>query len=127
MVDLDRLERLLLAAARRGQPLTYGQALGFFERRVTRITVQALCRDLGRVGAQAAERGAPDLSCLVVRKADRLPGEGWFTYARAELGYTGPSDGDEARAFVAACQARACAHARRSPPPTEEEAGAEAA
>ena len=46
MVDLDLLEGLLLRAARQRRPVTYGELLAFFERRVTRITVSALCRDL---------------------------------------------------------------------------------
>ena len=113
MVDLDRLERLLIAAARERRPLTYGQILAFFERRVTRITVGALCRDLGQVGRRLEKRGAPDLACLVVRKSDGLPGEGWFTAARAELGYDGPSEGEAARAFVTSAQASAFAWAAR--------------
>ena len=48
VVDLDRLEGVLLAAARGRRALTYGEVLAFFERRVTRITVGALCRDLGQ-------------------------------------------------------------------------------
>ena len=49
MVDLDRLERVLVHAARERRPLTYGQLLAYFGLRVGRITVGALCRDLGRV------------------------------------------------------------------------------
>ena len=53
MVDLDRLERVLIQAARERRPVTYGQILAFFERKVTRITVAALCRDLGEVCRRA--------------------------------------------------------------------------
>ena len=71
LVDLDRLERVLIQAARERRALTYGQLLAFFERRVTRITVGALCRDLGRVERRRQGDGWPDLACLVVRKQRR--------------------------------------------------------
>lgn len=93
MVDHDLLERLLIRAARQRQPMTYGQLLAFFERKVTRITVSALCRDLGEVCRRVEAAGAPDLACLVVRKSDGLPGEGWFTGERQVSGYAGPSTG----------------------------------
>ena len=107
MVDLDQLERALIQAALERRPLTYGQLLAFFERRVTRITVSALCRDLGRVEARRAGAGWPDLACLVVRKDDGLPGEGYFDSLRREGRYAGPSTGPAAEAFVHARQRRA--------------------
>lgn len=115
MVDLDRLERVLVAAARERRPVTYGQLLAFFGHRVTRVTVAALCRDLGRACDRIAARGGPDLACLVVRKADGLPGEGWFADVRAESGYRGPSTGPEAERLVTTHQAAAFAHF--APPP----------
>ncbi len=93
MVDLERLERVLIEAARERRPVTYGQLLRYFERKVTRITVGALCRDLGLVCRRVEERGGPDLAVLVVRKSDGLPGEGYFTALRQEGGYGGPSTG----------------------------------
>ncbi len=116
MVDLDRLERALIAAARARRPVTYGQLLALFDRKVTRITVAALCRDLGRVCARVEAAGGPDLACLVVRKADGLPGEGYFAALRAEGGYAGPSRGPQAAALVAARQAAAYAFASLSGP-----------
>lgn len=117
MVDLDRLELVLIRAARDGRPMTYGQLLAFFERRVTRITVAALCRDLARVEERRAGERWPDLACLVVRKSDGLPGEGYFSALREEGHYAGPSVGPPAEAFVRARQAvarrwaKACAAA----------------
>lgn len=87
---------MLVQAARERRPVTYGQLLAFFERKVTRITVGALCRDLGAVCRRMEAEGAPDLACLVVRKSDGLPGEGWFTAERQASGYAGPSIGPEA-------------------------------
>lgn len=111
MVDLDLLETRLLQAAHAGRPLTYGALLAFFERRVTPITVRALCRDLGRVCARIEAQGGPDLACLVVRASDGLPGAGYFQGLREAGRYTGPDTGEAAARFVAAEQARARAYA----------------
>ena len=111
MVDLDRLERVLIEAARERRPLTYGQVLAFFERRVTRITVAALCKDLGRIERRRQGEGWPDLACLVVRKSDGLPGEGYFMSLRADEGIECASEGPQAQALIAARQAQAFAWA----------------
>jgi hypothetical protein len=127
MVDLDRLERALIRAALERRSVTYGQLLSLFERRVTRITVAALCRDLGRVEERRAAEGWPDLACLVVRKSDALPGEGYFDSLRREGAYAGPSTGPGAIAFLRGRQERAFAWARRNGagllPRPEEDAG----
>lgn len=107
MVDLDRLERVLVEAAREGRPVTYGRLLAYFERRVTRITVGALCRDLARVERRREGQGWPDLACLVVRRSNRLPGEGYFTSLRAEGAYDGPIEGPAAEAVIKERQDRA--------------------
>ena len=79
------------------------------------MTVSALCRDLGRSDERRRAEGWPDLACLVVRKSDGLPGEGYFTSLRAAGHYAGPSVGAVAEAFVrgrqAAAHAWACARA----------------
>jgi hypothetical protein len=110
LVELDRLERVLIEAARERRPVTYGQLLAFFGRRVTPITVSALCRDLGRVCERIEARGGPDVACLVVRKSDGLPGEGYFACLRTDTGYAGPSTGPEAERLLRARQALAFAH-----------------
>ena len=112
MVDLDRLERVLIQAAREERPVTYGQVLAFFGWRVTQVTVGALCRDLGRVEERRHGEGWPDLACLVVRKSDGLPGEGYFTSLRAAGAYAGPSTGAPAEEFVRRRQALAVRWAR---------------
>src|SRR4051794_10195326 len=61
MLDLDRLERVLVSAAVERRPVTYGQVLRYFGRKVTRITVGALCRDLGAVCRRVEAVGGPDL------------------------------------------------------------------
>ena len=111
MVDLDRLERVLIQAARERRPVTYGQLLAYFGWKVTQVTVGALCRDLGRVDARHRGEDWPDLACLVVRKSDGMPGEGYFASLRAEGAYDGPSVGTAAARLVKARQARAHAWA----------------
>ncbi|MCB1968798.1 MAG: hypothetical protein KDG54_00155 [Geminicoccaceae bacterium] len=90
----------MLRRALERRSVTYGELLAFFERRVTRITVAALCRDLGKVSERNDANGGPDLACLVVRKSDRLPGEGYFHALREEGSYEGPSTGPDAEAEI---------------------------
>jgi hypothetical protein len=111
VIDLDWLERVLIQAAREDRPVTYGQVLAYFGWKVTQVTVGALCRDLGRIDARRSGQGWPDLACLVVRKSDGLPGEGYFTSLRVSGEYAGPSAGPAAAAFVRARQAQARAWA----------------
>ncbi len=117
MVEIDALERLLIGAGSRGEPLTYGAILRHFGRRVTPITVAALCRDLGEVCRRVAARGGPELACLVVRKSDGLPGEGYFAALRAEGLYDGPAEGPAARRALRARQRAAFAWCRRQAAP----------
>lgn len=113
LVDLELLEARLIRAALAGRAETYGSLLAFFERRVTPVTVAALCRDLGRVGERIEALGGPDLACLVVRASDGLPGAGYFTSLREAGLYDGPPTGPEAERFVAKAQRRARVYARR--------------
>jgi hypothetical protein len=64
--------------------------------------VFALCRDLGEVCARNRARGEPELAVLVVRKADRLPGEGFFHGYWRDGVYEGPCTGAAAQAFIRA-------------------------
>lgn len=111
MVDLDRLERVLIAAALERRPVTYGTLLAYFGRRTTPITVGALCRDLGRLARRRAGEDWPDLACLVVRRSDGLPGGGYFASLRAEGAYDGPDTGPAAEASLRVRQAAAYAWA----------------
>jgi hypothetical protein len=111
VVDLDRLERALIQAALERRPVSYGQLLAFFGWRVTWVTVGALCRDLGRVEERRAGEGWPDLACLVVRRSDGLPGEGYFDSLRRANDYAGPSVGPAAETFLRSRQERAYAWA----------------
>ena len=100
MVDIDALEQLLVDAARDRRTVTYSEVLGHFGKRVTPIRVYALCRDLGSVSERNRERREPELAVLVVRKTDRLPGEGFFHSTWKDGSYDGPATGPQARAYI---------------------------
>ena len=101
IVDVDALEALLVEAARARRSMTYAEVLAHFGIRITPRRVFALCRDLGVVCERNRARGEPELAVLVVRKADRLPGEGFFHGAWRDGQYDGPAEGPKARAYIA--------------------------
>ena len=109
-VDIDRLEALLIAAARTRQSLTYAEVLAHFGLRITPRRVFALCRDLGALCERNRARGEPELAVLVVRKADRLPGEGFFHSLWRDGVYDGPATGPVATAFIRRETERVFAH-----------------
>jgi hypothetical protein len=109
-VDIDRLEALLIEAARARQSLTYAEVLAHFRVRITPRRVFALCRDLGAVCERNRARGEPELAVLVVRKVDRLPGEGFFHSLWREGAYDGPATGPAAAAFIRRETERVFAH-----------------
>ena len=109
-VDREKLLRVLRHAARAGRAVTYGQVLAYFGKAVGSANVAALCRELGPICARNREVGEPELAVLVVRKADGVPGEGFFHALRNRGDYHGPSRGPEAEAFARAEQARVFAH-----------------
>lgn len=123
MVDIEQLERVLVQAARERRPVSYGLLLQYFGRKVTPVMVRALCRDLGKVEVRRQNLGLPELACLVVRKSDGLPGDGYFLSHGRDGNYTGPTSGPAAEAFLRAQQARAFAWAAQQPPGIDGEIG----
>jgi hypothetical protein len=105
LVDVDRLEALLIEAARERRSLTYVEVLAHFGIRITPRRVYGLCRDLGTVCERNRARGEPELAVLVVRKSDRLPGDGFFHGAWRDGSYDGPATGPAARAYIDALTA----------------------
>ena len=110
LVDIDRLEALLVEAARARCNLTYAEVLAHFGIRITPRRVFALCRDLGAVCERNRARGEPELAVLVVRKSDRLPGEGFFHSLWRDGAYDGPATGPVAAAFIRRETGRVFAH-----------------
>lgn len=91
----------LVAAARAGTALSYGELLGQLGYSFSRPKMRALCSILGVVDEASALRGEPELAVLVVRQSDGLPGQGWWVAGGARSrGYDGPWDGPEARRFI---------------------------
>jgi hypothetical protein len=110
LVDIDRLEALLIEAAHAQRSLTYGEVLASFGIRITPRRVYALCRDLGEVCERNRARGEPELAVLVVRKIDRLPGEGFFHGLWRDGAYDGPATGPAAEAYIRAQTEEVFAH-----------------
>jgi hypothetical protein len=100
LVDIDALEALLVEAAHTRRSMTYAEVLAHFGIRITPRRVYALCRDLGAVCERNRARGEPELAVLVVRKVDRLPGEGFFHGYWRDGVYDGPSTGEPAQHFI---------------------------
>ena len=110
LVDVDELEKLLIEAARARRSLTYAEVLAHFGMRITPRRVYALCRDLGAVCERNRARGEPELAVLVVRKSDRLPGEGFFHSLWRDGTYDGPATGTAAATFIRRETERVFAH-----------------
>ena len=112
--DIDHAEAFLQAAARAEESVSYKEmieALGF---PFSRPLALQLCRVLTEIDARAEARGEPGLAVLVVRQADRIPGQGWWmSHVRAN-GYAGPFTGPAAMAEITPLQRVAFRHWRRS-------------
>ena len=110
LVDVDELEKLLIEEARARRSLSYAEVLAHFGMRITPRRVYALCRDLGAVCERNRARGEPELAVLVVRKSDRLPGEGFFHSLWRDGAYDGPATGPAAATFIRRETARVFAY-----------------
>ncbi|TPG22558.1 ribose-phosphate pyrophosphokinase [Sphingomonas koreensis] len=99
IADVALVRSLLIAAARRGEWVSYSQALHELGTRFTRPKMRALCKTLGRIDEMAEAAGEPELAVLVVREGDGLPGQGWWV-GRAAMGYDGIWTGPDAVALV---------------------------
>lgn len=111
IADVALVRDHLVAAARRGEPVSYAELLIALGHRFTRPKMRALCRTLDAIDRLAAEAGEPELAVLVVRESDRLPGQGWWAGGRPmREGYEGSWTGPQAEGFVNALQERAFAH-----------------
>lgn len=95
----------LVAAARAGTAVSYGELLEQLGYAFTRPKMRQLCAILGEVDALGEARGEPELAVLVVRRSDGLPGQGWWVAGGARRrGYEGSWEGPEAARFIAAIQ-----------------------
>lgn len=99
IADVSRVRKLLVAAARGRQALSYAELLGALGHRFTRPKMRALCKTLDAIDVAGAAAGEPPLAVLVVRESDGLPGQGWWNGAN-ERGYGGTWTGTAARTHV---------------------------
>jgi len=106
IADADRVRALLIAAAKRGEAVSYSQLLADLGHRFTRPKMRAVCKTLDAIDMRASAAGEPELAVLVVRESDRLPGQGWWVGAAASRRYEGAWTGPEAEAFVRGIQQR---------------------
>ena len=104
--DVAAVRVLLIAAAKEGRAMSYAGLLDALGHRFTRPKMRALCRTLDAVDTQAVAAGEPAFAVLVVREADRLPGQGWWVGKVQEMGYQGLWTGEQAQAFVRKQQKR---------------------
>ena len=107
LANVAQVRALLIAAARERRAVSYSELLGQLGHRFTRPKMRAVCKTLDAIDSAGVAVGEPKLAVLVVREADRLPGQGWWVGAREAYGYQGEWTGPNAAALVARLQAQA--------------------
>jgi hypothetical protein len=111
IADVEEVRAHLVAAARAGAALSYGELLGHLGYAFSRPKMRALCAMLGEIDRDAEARGEPELAVLVVRASDGIPGQGWWVGGGGRRrGYEGPWEGPEAARFIRAVQAETFAY-----------------
>ena len=110
LADPAEVRAILVASARAGEPISYSEVLELLGHHFTRPKMRALCKTLGVVDRDAAERGEPELAVLVVRQSDGLPGQGWWIDGARQHGYTGPWEGPKASRFIRKLQQKTFDH-----------------
>jgi hypothetical protein len=101
LADREEVRAHLVAAAKAGVALSYGELLEHLGYRFTRPKMRALCAMLGDIDRDAEARGEPEFAVLVVRQSDGIPGQGWWVAGGARSrGYEGPWEGPEAARFI---------------------------
>jgi hypothetical protein len=107
LADPREVRAILVASARAGEAISYSEVLALLGHDFTRPKMRALCRVLGYVDDEAAERGEPELAVLVVRQSDGLPGQGWWIGGAKKHGYKGLWEGPAAAKLIRKLQKRA--------------------
>ena len=110
LADSAEVRAHLVAAAKAGVSLSYGELLERLGYHFSRPRMRQLCAMLGEIDRSGADRGEPELAVLVVRASDGLPGQGWWISGARDHGYAGPWEGPEAAALIRAVQAETFAY-----------------
>ena len=107
LADPQEVRAILVASAAAREAITYSEVLGLLGHDFTRPKMRALCKVLGFVDDEAAERGEPELAVLVVRQSDGLPGQGWWVGGAKKHGYAGLWEGPAAAKLIRKLQGQA--------------------
>ena len=107
LADPEEVRAHLVAAARAGVALSYGELLEHLGYAFTRPKMRALCKVLTYVDDETSALAEPELAVLVVRQSDGLPGQGWWVAGARQHGYTGLWEGPTAARLIRKLQAQA--------------------
>ena len=107
LADPAEVRAILVASAKAGEAISYSDVLALLGHDFSRPKMRALCKVLGVVDDEAAERGEPELAVLVVRQSDGLPGQGWWIEGARKHGYAGLWEGPEAAKLIRELQGEA--------------------
>jgi len=99
--DVGAVRAILVEAARRGEAMSYAETLNRLGLGFSRPKMRTLCRTMDRIDEDGRAAGEPGLAVLVVRAADGLPGQGWWTTRGEALGYRGQWEGPAAERLIA--------------------------
>jgi len=115
LAEPAEVRAILIASAKSGEPISYAEVLELLGHHFTRPKMRALCKVLGYVDDEAAERGEPELAVLVVRQSDALPGQGWWVGGARKHRYTGLWEGHDAARLIKKLQQQAFDYWQSSP------------
>jgi hypothetical protein len=107
LADPGEVRAILVASAKAGESISYGEVLELLGHHFTRPKMRALCKVLAFVDDEAEAQGEPELAVLVVRQSDGLPGQGWWVGGAKKHGYTGLWEGPEAAKLIRGIQQQA--------------------
>jgi len=100
LADPAEVRAILISAAKAGEAISYSEVLALLGHDFSRPKMRALCKVLGFVDDEGAERGEPELAVLVVRQSDGLPGQGWWVECSKAHGHTGLWEGPQAAKLI---------------------------
>ena len=107
LADPREVRSILVASAKAGQAISYGEVLELLGHHFTRPKMRALCKVLSFVDDETEALGEPELAVLVVRQSDGLPGQGWWVGGAKKHGYAGLWEGPKAARLIRKVQRQA--------------------